>query len=147
MKVMSIHMIKLAVGAESLADFADYAYSHAVDYHGEKVNPVWTRHKPKRADELVRKGYIYRVIKNRIVCKQKILGFEPFEHPVKGKMNMIMTGFPIIKTAAQMHRPFQGWRYFEPAKTPKDIGPYNPDDEGEAPPADLAEALSAAGLL
>ena len=139
-------MIKLVVGIDNLDAYARLIQEQAVDYYGQPANQVWTRHKPKREGELVRDGSIYRVIKGRIQCHQRILGFEQVEHAQKGKMCLIMTEPTLIRTVAQPHRPFQGWRYFEPAKAPRDLGVYEVG-EGDELPADLAEDLAAAGLL
>jgi len=142
---MSIHMIKLVVGCEDLEHFAQIQRRDVLPYEGAMANPVWTRHRPKRADELLEHGSIYRVIKNRIQCRQKIVGFEETDHPVKGKMCLIMVEPEIIKTVSTPKRPFQGWRYLKPADAPADVGAFNLDEE--EPPAEMVEDLKAAGLL
>lgn len=138
-------MIKLVVGVETLEDFAAIQERDRVDFHGQIANPVYTRHKPKRDQELIEDGSIYRVIKNRIVCRQKILGFEQVEHPVKGTMCLIMVEPTIYATVAQAKRPFQGWRYLKPEDAPRDTGIFDPYEE--KPPEDMAEDLAEAGLL
>lgn len=138
-------MVKLVVGATDLDHFADWQRSSLVPYEGAMANMVWTRHRPKRSDELLDGGSIYRVVKNRIVCRQRIIGFEEAIDPIKGKMCLIMTEPVIIKTVSTPKRPFQGWRYLQPADAPQDIGEYNPNEE--APPEEMAEELAAAGLL
>lgn len=138
-------MIKLVVGIDSLHEYAQLMERWLIDYEGAKANPVHTRHKPKREAELVRDGSIYRVIKNVIVCRQKIIGFEPFEHPVKGSMWMVMCDPEIIATRPMAKRPFQGWRYLEPAAAPPDIGVY--DAGQDQPPEEMQGDLAAAGLL
>lgn len=76
-----IHIIKLVVGIEDLQEFYDRQQRETFDYHGHAAVPCWTRYKPKRGDEILKKdGSIYRVIKNRIVCRHKILGFEIIEN-------------------------------------------------------------------
>jgi hypothetical protein len=143
---MSIHMIKLVVGCDTLEDFAEVCKRDMVDYHGQPATPCWTRFMPKRADEILQsEGSIYRVIKNKIQCRLKILGFEMVEVEGKGKMCMIMQSPEIIKTVSKPKRPFQGWRYFEPAKAPADRGLYTMGDD-DLDPA-LEEELKAAGIL
>ena len=143
---MTIHIIKLVVGIETLDDFAKWQETDFIDFYGQKANTVYTRYKPKRADEIVEQdGSIYRVIKNRIVCRQKILGFDMFEHPVKGQMCLIATEPTIHTTIAKPKRPFQGWRYLKAEDAPKDKGVYIPP--GERPPPELEKALSESGLL
>ena len=72
---MSIHLIKLVVGIGELEDFAVHQREDVVEYEGGLANTVWTRHRPKRSDELLDGGSIYRVMKNRIRCRQRIIGF------------------------------------------------------------------------
>ncbi len=143
---MSIHIIKLVVGVDDLAEFAALQKREMLDYHGQPAVACWTRFAPKRAEEILRGGgSIYRVIKNRIQCRHKILGFEMVETKEKGNMCMIMQSAEMIRTVSTPRRPFQGWRYLKPADAPRDIGLYT--GEEEEPPEEMAEHLRAAGLL
>lgn len=145
---MTVHMIKLIVGADSLDAYAGWQASQMMDYHGQEAVPCWTRFKPKRADEILRSGgSLYRVMKSRIVCRQRILGFEMVETQSHGTRCMILQDPEIITTVNQHHRPFQGWRYFDPAKAPKDRGVFVMGQEADEPPEEMAEDLRAAGLL
>lgn len=140
-------MIKLVVGLRSMEEFASYQKRDRMLFEGQQANPVWTRHRPKRADELIESGSIYRVFDGRIRCRQKIIGFAEGEDPHKGKMCLIMVDPEIITTIAQPHRPFQGWRYLDPAKAPKDVGVYNESDDVSSPPLEMEAELREAGLL
>lgn len=143
---MSTHLIKLVVGVSDLRDYAEIQPRFLCDYNGRQANPVWTRYKPRRAEELLESGAsLYRVIKNRIMFRQRILGFDYTDHPAKGKMCLIMCDPQIIRTAAVPKRPFQGWRYLKAADAPPDVGPYAAEDD--APPPEIADALEEAGLL
>lgn len=142
---MSIHIIKLVVGVSTLAEFAEIQKHYVVEFEGRPANTVWTRHMPKQAEELIEAGSIYRVIKNQIVARQKIMGFETVEHPIKGKMCLILTDTDLIATVPTPKRAFQGWRYLKPADAPADLGLY--DSEDDLPPEDLRDDLAAAGLL
>lgn len=145
---MSIHIIKLVVGADSLEHYAQIQARDAVDYDGQLAVPCWTRFAPKRADEILAgEGSIYRVIKNRIQCRHRILGFQMIETNSHGKRCLIMQDPEIIMTVSTPHRPFQGWRYFEDAKAPRDKGVYILGQEDEAPPAEMEDDLREAGLL
>ena len=104
---MTIHLIKLVVGIETLEDFATLQKRETIDYHGQSAVPCWTRYQPKRAEELLRtSGSLYRVIKNRIQCRQRIIGFEMVEDGERGKRCMIMQDPRIIKTLSKPRRPF-----------------------------------------
>ncbi len=142
------HIIKLVVGAEDIHHFWQIQRAHEMDYHGQRAVPCWTRYAPKRADEMLKDGAsIYRVVKNRIVCRHKILGFEVVENTSKGKMCMIMQDAEMIETIAVPRRPFQGWRYLKPSDAPPDKGIYTGQGiQGEIP-EDMQEELKAAGLL
>jgi hypothetical protein len=147
-KIMALNMIKLIVGAETLDDYAAWQAQEVVDYYGQAAVPCWTRFMPKRADEILSsEGSLYRVMKSRIVCRSKILGFEMVETKSHGKRCMIMQEPQIYLTVNKPHRPFQGWRYFEGPKAPADKGMYVAGGEVEDPPEELGDELRAAGLL
>ena len=144
----SIHIIKLVVGVETLAEFYELQKHHTIDYHGTPATPCWTRYRPKRGDEILREGgSIYRVIKNRICCRHKILGFEMVETEQKGKMCMIMQDAEMIETVSMPKRPFQGWRYLKPSDAPVDKGLYTGNDNAPTITPELEEELRNAGIL
>lgn len=139
-------MIKLAVGVETLADFASRHEAEAMDYDGVLAVPCWTRFKARRSAEILSGGgSLYRVIKNRIQCRMKILGVEKVETADNGTRCMILQSPEIIQTVSVARRPFQGWRYLEEKEAPPDRGLYIPGEE-EIPP-EMEDALRGAGLL
>ena len=144
---MALHMIKLVVGVDDLDHFLEIQRNNIVDYDGLPANAVRTRFRPKREKEILNGGSLYRVIKNRIQCRQKILGFEMVESSDKGTQCLIMVEPQIIQTISTPKRPFQGWRYFEPTAVPRDRGVYLGGGQREEIPAELEEELQAAGLL
>ncbi len=143
-----VHIIKLAVGVTDIQHFYELQRRHQMDYHGQAAVPCWTRYKPKRAEEIIKTGgSIYRVVKNRIVCRHKILGFEIVETEQKGKMCMIMQDAQMIETVHMPKRAFQGWRYLKTADVPQDRGVYVDGGAGADIPEDMEDALKEAGLL
>ncbi|MGB0719788.1 MAG: DUF1489 family protein [Bdellovibrionales bacterium] len=148
---MSVHIIKLIVGCEDLEDYAHWQAAQETDYEaasGGRAVPCLTRFMPKKADEVLRSGgSLYRVLKSRIVCRQKICGFEMVKTAQKGTMCAIMLEPEIYTCLNAPHRPFQGWRYFDAAKAPPDRGLYTIGQSLNAPPEEMAEDLKAAGLL
>ena len=141
-------MIKLIVGTDSIEEYALWQDRQQMDYHGQIAVPCMTRFMPKRADEILQTGgSLYRVMKSRIVCRSKILGFEMVETKSHGTRCMILQSPEIVTTVAKHHRPFQGWRYFEEAKAPEDRGVYVLGQEDEEPPEEMADDLREAGLL
>lgn len=145
---MTVHMIKLVVGIDTLEDFYDWQQKDVVDFNGVPANTVHTRYKPKAAEEILQTGgSIYRVIKNRIVCRQKIIGFDQWDSPDKGTQCIIMCDLDIIQTYSKPKRPFQGWRYLKPSDAPKDRGVYLGDGQRGEIPEDLERDLAESGLL
>jgi hypothetical protein len=144
---MAINLIKLGVGVADIKEMAELQQKRYMDYHGQTAFPVWTRRKPVRDKELLNGGSLYRVIKNKIQCRQRILGLEIVEDEELGKHCLIMVDPEIIETVKQPHRPFQGWRYYESAKAPKDMGVFDPNAPEQNIPAELEEDLRASGLL
>lgn len=141
-------MIKLAVGVDDLDHFLKIQRGCVVDYHGTPANAVRTRYKARRAEEIIASGgSLYRVIKNRIQCRQKILGFASVETEDKGTQCLIMVAHDVIQTISTPKRPFQGWRYFEPAAVPRDRGVYLGDGQCEDIPVEMEKELKEAGLL
>ena len=143
-----VHIIKLAVGVRDIAHFYDIQRHHEVDYNGQRAVPCWTRYKPRRADEILETGgSIYRVVKNRIVCRHKILGFEMVETREKGTMCAIMQSPEMIETIHMPKRAFQGWRYLKLSDVPRDVGVYTGSALQDNISPDLERDLKAAGLL
>ncbi len=143
-----IHIIKLAVGVDDLAHFYEIQRAHEIEFEGRSVVPCWTRYKPRRAEEILSSGgSIYRVVKNRIVCRHKILGFEMVETESKGTMCMIMQDPQMIETIHTPRRAFQGWRYLKPCDVPADKGIYKGGNTQDNIPEDLRLELKEAGLL
>ncbi|MFP4387307.1 MAG: DUF1489 family protein [Alphaproteobacteria bacterium] len=143
-----LNIIKLAVGVQDIAHFYDIQHAHEITYKGSRAVPCWTRYKPKRAEEILETGgSIYRVIKNRIVCRHKILGFEMVDTPEKGTMCAIMQNPEMIETLHMPKCAFQGWRYLKPSDTPRDIGVYTGAAMQDNIPLDLKQDLKAAGLI
>lgn len=144
---MTLHIIKLVVGVEDFSHFVEVQNTNTVEYYGRLAVPVHTRFKPKREKEILKGGSLYRVVKNRIQCRQEILGFESLEHKEKGKICQIMVSAEIMRTLSMPHRPFQGWRYFQEAAAPRDTGLYDPANDHDNIPKDLELALKESGLL
>lgn len=144
----SINIIKLAVGIADLQHFYELQQREIIDYHDAAAVPCWTRYKPKQADEILRDGgSIYRVIKNRIQCRHKILGFEMVETEAKGKMCMIVQDAQMIETVHMPKRAFQGWRYLKSGDVPKDRGVYDGNEDMDTLSPEMEAELREAGLL
>ena len=94
---------------------------------------------PKRAEEMLAGGSIYWVIKNHIIVRQKLIGFEAVKDKEGKAMCRVHLDPELIRTKSRKKRPFQGWRYLEPGDAPPDL-----DGKGPARSADLEQALKEA---
>jgi hypothetical protein len=120
---MTVHLIKLCAGASSLHDLAQWQRQQP---RSELMHV--TKHMPKRADELLQGGSLYWVIKSMIVARQKMIELRPIT--IDGISYCGLVYDPeIITVQPRPRRPFQGWRYLDPADAPADIAPYRFGEE------------------
>jgi hypothetical protein len=146
---MALHLIKLCVGVESIADLEERIRLRlqARRAAGEKKpQPVHrTRMVPKRAEELIDGGSIYWVIKGQVAARQKITGIEPFKDEDGVNRCFIVLDKQVTPVMPRRMRPFQGWRYLKPQDAPADITA----GLGEAAemPEELRRELRELGLL
>ena len=78
---MPLHLIKLCVGCDSVADLEDWIRRRVRERRkrgakGEHIHT--TRMVPKRADELLDGGSLYWVIRGQIMCREQIRDIRPF---------------------------------------------------------------------
>jgi len=144
---VTLHLIKLAVGAESIDDLAGWQAARMAERRarGERDNPLHvTRMFPRRAGELLAGGSLYWVVKGVVMVRQKLVAIESITADDGHKACRLVLDPQLIRTRPQPRRPFQGWRYFDGHDAPGDIGPVKAG-EGDLPEAMLRE-LSALGL-
>jgi len=121
---MSLHLIKLAVGCESVKDLKDWiaeriavAKKKGLPQHHVHI----TRMVPKRADEILAGGSLYWVIRGEIAAREKIIGIEPFRDKEGiGRCRIVMQP-KVISVSPRPMRPFQGWRYLTEDAVPPDL--------------------------
>ena len=139
---MTLNLIKLAVGVDSVAHLAKLQKARKKE---RGRYGFFTRNMPKRAKELLDGGSIYWVIKGQVRVRQKLKHFHARADD-EGRAYVIVEYLPtIIPTVPRRHRPFQGWRYLESKNAPADL-PKGARADDEMPPA-LAEELRELGLL
>lgn len=138
---MALHLIKLCVGAESVDDLQEWI-DLRLRMSGEQVHT--TRMVPKRADEIVGEGSLYWVIKGVILVRQRIIAIEEVTDDHGVRCGLILDP-PLIRTAPQPRRAFQGWRYLAQKDAPADMS------DGQKGllemPRELREELASLGLL
>jgi hypothetical protein len=121
---MTLNLIKLAVGAESIKDMQDWVRTHIRNAKAKKLPPRHihiTRMMPKRDEDLLAGGSLYWVIKGQIACRERLLAIEPFRDKAGvGRCRLVLEPKLILVTPRPM-RAFQGWRYLAAEDAPKDL--------------------------
>lgn len=136
-KPMTLHMIKLCVGADSVTDLKEWVAGRALMAMAAGLEPQShhrTRMMPKRVEEILDGGSLYWVIKGQVAARQQILALESVQGADGISYCDIVLAPTVIETAPQPKRPFQGWRYYKAEDAPRDIG-------GETGEAEMPEAL------
>ncbi|HHX89095.1 MAG TPA: DUF1489 domain-containing protein [Paracoccus sp.] len=138
-----LHMLKLCVGAESVEDLVNWHDSQRARWPEGCTRHV-TRMWPKRAGELLAGGSLYWVFKGVVLARQRLLRLEPVEGADGITRCGIIMDAAIIRTEPLPRRPFQGWRYLNPADAPRDLPAERPGDDSLPP--ELSAALADLGL-
>lgn len=138
-----LNIIKLCVGAESVEDLLDWQTQNAAIWAAGTAEHV-TRMWPKRAEEILAGGSLYWVIKGVIQARQRIVGLEERRGSDGIARCALVLDAEVIRTEMAPRRPFQGWRYLDPAESPRDLPKGRALDDA-LPPA-LAQALADIGL-
>ena len=146
---MPLHLLKLAVGCESVKDLKSWVAERArkARQEGRPVHHIHiTRMVPKRIDELLAGGSLYWVIRGEIAAREKLLAIEPFrDRDGIGRCRLVMQP-KVTAVAPRPMRPFQGWRYFAENDVPPDLAKAAADGIA-AMPEPLRRELRELGLL
>jgi len=145
---MSLHLIKLCVGADSIQDLQEWVAEKSLNAIAAGLEPHsvhTTRMVPKRVEELLDGGSLYWVIKGQVMARQKLLDIETFTGGDGIQRCHLVLGPEVIETASQPKRPFQGWRYLKDEEAPRDLGKLGEDVA--ALPEALRRELADLGLL
>lgn len=140
---MTMNMLKLCVGAETVEDLANWQrQSRAKGSDGlpRHVTRMW----PRQAGALCDGGSLYWVVKGVILCRQKIRRLDEVVRDDGITRCGIVLDPEIHRTEAVTKRPFQGWRYLKPADAPADLTRARAA-EPDLPPQ-LAAALAEIGV-
>ena len=137
-----MNIVKLAVGVRDLAHLAEIQQARA------KSDPPLrhkTRNSPKRAQEIIAGGSIYWVI-NRVVQARQHVNAIIDDHWEDGSRCAGLVLHPtLIRVTPRSIKPFQGWRYLNPADAPPDLG--DTSASGDILPEHLRLALARLALL
>jgi len=145
---MTLHLIKLCVGCDSIQDLEDWIKQRLKDKRkrGEKAEHVHrTRMMPKRAAELTDGGSLYWVIRGEIACRQRILALRRFrDREGVGRCALVLDP-KVVAVELRPYRAFQGWRYFAPKDAPRDLAKAAPG--AASMPEKLRRELRELGLM
>lgn len=146
---MTLHLVKLCVGATSIADLADWQQTRLAEMKKAKQAPRIvhrTFQTPKRSADLLDGGSLYWVIKGVIEARQRLLGFDEGTRDDGSPCCLIVLDRAIVPVRPLPRRAFQGWRYLEPADAPPDLKGASGADL-DALPAKMRRDLIDLGLL
>lgn len=139
---MAVHLIKLCVGADSIAELEQWQKARLKEKTRSGATPELihvTRNMPKRAEELLEAGSLYWVIKGWVCARQRITELRPLTKDGIAYCGIVLDK-KVVHVQLQPRRPFQGWRYLEAREAPRDIAKGTGGDElPEAMRRELAE--------
>jgi len=145
---MTLHLIKLCVGAASIEDLAAWQRERLAEQKkaGEKPQLFHTTfQRPKRQAELLDGGSLYWVIKGVIQVRQRIAGFDEGHKADGSRCCLILLDAALVPVRPLSRRAFQGWRYFDPADAPPDLN--RGDRKLSGLPPKMRRDLADLGLL
>ncbi len=145
---MSLHLIKLCVGCDSVADLEDWVKQKLKEKKKRRQKPEHihtTRMFPKRADELKAGGSLYWVIRGQIACRERILDMRPTTGKDGIKRCQIVLDGKLTLVEPRPRAAFQGWRYLLAKEAPRDLSRAAPG--AARMPEQMRRELRELGLL
>lgn len=139
---MPVHLLKIAVGIDSIEHFQERM---KLRRKAGRTFTHYTRHMPKRAEEVLDGGSLYWIVKGNIAVRCPIVGLEEAVLENKGPHCGIVMKTQLIPVLPLPRRPHQGWRYLEAEDAPPDVATAGKGTD-KLPPKLLAE-LRDLGLL
>lgn len=144
---MTIHLIKLCVGADSIEDLAQWQAKRLKEQKKRGVKKPRlmhvTRATPKRAEDVLDGGSLYWVIKGQVAVRQRLIDLKPVTKNGGPHCGLVYDK-ELVLVQRRSHRPFQGWRYLEPDDAPPDL---RIPKGGKGLPEALQAELVTLGLL
>ena len=113
-----LHIVKLCVGVKEVGELAEWQARRA------RLDPPLrhqTRMMPKRVAELLDGGSLYWVIGGFLRVRQRLLDIreEQWEDGTTG-CGLVLDR-ALVPVELRPQKPFQGWRYLDPAAAPPDL--------------------------
>lgn len=124
---MTVHLIKLCVGAESIEDLAAWQAERRKSMKAAGDKRALFAHRtfqtPKRREDLLDGGSIFWIIKGLVQVRQRILDLGEGTKDDGSPCCLIVLDKTLVPVRPVPRRPFQGWRYFDAADAPPDLKP------------------------
>ena len=145
---MALHLIKLCVGCDSIADLEMWIRARLKDRKKRGLSREHmhrTRMVPKRTDELLDGGSLYWVIRGEVMCRQQLLDIRPFVDKEGVCRCHLVLEPKLIPIAPRPWRAFLGWRSLEVTVAPRALDRAAPGARNL--PEGLRRELRERGLL
>ena len=121
---MSLHLIKLCVGCDSVADLEDWIKLKLKEKKkkGQKAEHIHTtRMLPKRAAELTDGGSLFWVIRGQVTCRETFLDIRQTTGKDGIRRCQVVLDGKVVLVEPRPRAAFQGWRYLEANEAPRDL--------------------------
>jgi len=145
---MSLNLIKLCVGCDSVAELSTWIKQRLKQKKARNERPEHihtTRMVPKRVDELLDGGSLYWVIRGQIMCRQDLVAIRPFvDKDGVGRCRLVLRP-KVVPVEPRPFRAFQGWRYLHAKDAPRDLDRAAPGARNM--PENMRRELRELGLL
>jgi hypothetical protein len=145
---MALHLIKLCVGCDSVAELAAWIEERLRDKTRRglaREHVHTTRMTPKRTEELLDGGSLFWVIRGELACRQRLTDLrQVVDGNGIGRCELVLDPTLCVVRSRPV-RPFQGWRYLIHADAPPDLAASGRDLP--TMPESMRRELSALGLL
>ncbi len=142
-----VHLLKLCVGADEVADLVAWQARQRNLQRAQGLKPQHvhvTRMWPKREAELLNGGSLYWVFRGLVLARQCIRALDEVIGEDGIRRCAIVLADDVIRTEPMARRPFQGWRYLADADAPRDLMDDRPTEADL--PHDLMMALDDLGV-
>lgn len=148
---MTLHLVKLCVGATSIEDLVQWQEERLASArrNGRDARLFHTTFQtPKRQTELLDGGSLYWVIKGQILVRQRLTGFGDGKKEDGTACCLLLLDPELVPVRPAPRRAFQGWRYLTAEDAPQDLGRgSNAAGELARMPEALRRELAELGLI
>ena len=121
---MALGLLKVCVGVSEIDQLARWQQARLARLR-QAGEPALlrhvTRHRPRRAAEILDGGSLYWIIRGCVRVRQRIVAIERVENADGHTKCGLVLDPALVRTELQPRRPHQGWRYLEAADAPPDL--------------------------